>query len=247
VEENGATVKLGSDWFFRNLKSDAMWFSLPFEVIWKHHMGERRWTAFDLISHTIAIYGAVFLMTVFFFPDMAVPLTGHDQHLMERQMQALNGFVLLMWILGLANLWEIRKRRKAGIEWHTYYRGKPRFLPDTFFFQFFVIPLGSGLIAYGFFRLAHPLGIYLFGMAFFQFVNPPGHLFKHEAESLDRRDREMELENKIARMENDRRGSWDVVRVAKPESRMRRAEETEQFETRWKTVLKSSDAQNLED
>ena len=221
-----------------------MWFPLPFEVIWKHDMGERRLTWFDLVTHTIAIYGAVIFMTIFFIPDMAVPPAGHVDHRMEWQMDALNGFVLTFWILGIANLWEVRQRKKAGIEWHTYYVGKPRFLPNTPFFKGIVIPLGSGLIAYGFFRLAHPLGIYLFGMAFSQFVNTPDDRHKRRIEKLDRRDREMELESKIAHIENDRRGPLDIVRVAKPSQRTRRIEEIEQFEARWKNVLKSRDSQD---
>ena len=204
-------------------------------------MGERQWTVFDLLSHTVAIYFAVLFLTIFFFPDMAVPLTGHDQHLMEKQMDALNVFLLVMWVLGLANLWEIRKRKKAGIEWHTYYRGEPRFLPNTDLYNCLVLPLGSGLIAYGVFRFAHPLGIYLFGMAFAQFAKMPIN-HNHEVEKLDRRDREIELANKVARIENDQRGGLDIVRIAKRSDWTDRTQELEQFEARWKNVLRPPDS-----
>ena len=221
-----------------------MWFPLPFEVIWKHNMGQRHWTWFDLLSHTFAIYFAAFFISIFFFPTTAAPFTDHQQrmleNMMERQIYILNGFVLLLWILGLANLWEIRKRKKAGIEWHTYYRGEPRFLPNTDLYNCLVIPLGSGLIAYGVFHFARPLGIYLFGMALSQFAHMPNK-YKHEIEKLNRRDREIELANKVARIENDQRGGLDIVRIAKGSQWMDRTEEIERFEARWKNVLKSRD------
>jgi hypothetical protein len=220
-----------------------MWFPLPFEVIWKHHMGERQWTVFDLVSHTIVIYLAVITISIFCFPDMAVPSINHPDHRMERQMYALEGFILVIWILGIANLWEIRKRKKSGIVLHTYYRGVPRFLPNTSLYKCLIIPFGSGLVAYGFYRFGGPaLGIYLFGMALSQLAHASDGGLQRETEKLDRRDREIELENKIARIENDQHGSWDVVRIAKPSQKPRRPEEIEQFEARWKKVLKATDS-----
>lgn len=205
-------------------------------------MGERQWTVLALISHTIVIYLAVVFMSLFFFPDMAVPPAGHVGHRMERQMYALGVFILAFWILGIANLWEIRKRKKSGIVLHTYYRGVPRFLPNTSLYKCLIIPLGSGLIAYGFYRFGGPaLGIYLFGMAFSQLAHSSDGSLNREMEKLDRRDREIELENKIAYIENDRHGPLDIIRVARPSQGTARPEEIEQFEARWKNVLKSSD------
>ena len=237
--------KSGNVWCFLNPKLEPMWFPLPFEVIWKHHMGERQWTVFDLISHTVVIYLAVVFISIFFFPDMTVPPAGRVNHRMEWQMDALNGFVLTFWILGIANLWEIRKRKKSGIVLHTYYRGVPRFLPNTSLYKCLIIPFGSGLIAYGCYRFGGPaLGIYLFGMAFSQLAPSSDGSFNRQIEKLDRRDREIELENKIARIENDQHGSWDIVRIAKPSRQIRRIEEVEEFEARWKKVLKATDSQD---
>jgi Ribonuclease G/E len=64
---------------------------------------------------------------------------------------------------------------------------------------------------------------------------------KHEIEKLNRRDREIELANKVARIENDQRGGVDIVRIAKGSQWTDRTEEIEQFEARWKNVLKSRD------
>ena len=114
-----------------------MWFTLPLDVIWKHHMGERHWTWLRLVAHTFVIPFALFFLMLLAFPDLFVPPPGHDLH---RETFALQGFLLMMWIFGLANLWEIRRRRKAGIQGHTYYRGKPRFLPDNLVVRCLIIP-----------------------------------------------------------------------------------------------------------
>ena len=140
-----------------------------------------------------------------------------------------------------ANLWEIRQRKKAGIQWHTYYWGTPRFLPDNAFIRCLIIPLGSGGMAYGFYRLSPPLGIYLYCMAAMQFVDAVDSYRTKRIKKLDRSDREIGMEIKTAELENRNRGSLEIVRVAKPSSRMRLPEEIEQFEARWKNVLKSSD------
>ena len=220
-----------------------MWFTLPLDVIWKHNMGERRWTFLRLVAHTFVIQFAVFYLILLAFPDQLVPKPGQDDHVQTRQAFALYGFILLMWIFGLANLWEIRKRTKAGIQWHTYYWGEPRFLPDKPFVRGLIIPLGSGLIAYGFFRVSHPVGIYLFSMAALQFLDTTDTYRDRRNEKLNRRDREIDMEIKTAELEDGYREPLEIVRVAKPASRARRAEEAEQFEARWKNVLKS-DSQN---
>src|SRR5579863_7820092 len=104
-----------------------MWFTLPLDVIWKHQMGERHWTLPRLVAHTFCIQWGVFFLMLLAFPDRLVPPPGQHDY---RAVFTVCGFLLLMWVFGLANLWEIRKRRKAGIQWHSYYWGRPRCLSD---------------------------------------------------------------------------------------------------------------------
>lgn len=201
-------------------------------------MGGRHCTFLRLVGHTFVTWGAVFFLMVLAFPNQLVPPRGQHDY---RAAFALNGFILLMWIFGLTNLWEIRQRKKAGIQWHTYYWGLPRFLPDNALVRCLIIPLGSGGIAYGFYRLFPPLGIYLFSMAAMQLVDAVDSYRTKRSEKLDRNDREISMEIKTAELENRHRGPLEIVRVAKPSSRMRLPQEIEQFEARWKKVLKSSD------
>ena len=201
-------------------------------------MGGRHCTFLRLVAHTFVTFGAVFFLMILAFPNQLVPPGGRYDY---RAAFALYGFIVLMWIFGLANLWEIRQRKKAGIQWHTYYWGTPRFLPDNAFIRCLIIPLGSGGMAYGFYRLSPPLGIYLYCMAAMQFVDAVDSYRTKRIKKLDRSDREIGMEIKTAELENRNRGSLEIVRVAKPSSRMRLPEEIEQFEARWKNVLKSSD------
>jgi hypothetical protein len=218
----------------------AMWFALPLDVIWKHQMGERRLNFWHLILHTIFILFSVFFLTLLAFPSLLVPPPGQNQN---GQILAVRGFILLMWACGLANLWEIRRRRKAGIQWHTYYRGKPRFLPNKPVVRYLFIPLGSGLIAYGFYRLFPPMGIYLFAVAAMQLLDAADADSTRESEGLDRRDREIEMEIKTAELEHRYRGPLDIVCMAAPPKRVRSPEKEAAFETRWKNVLKPSDSE----
>jgi hypothetical protein len=217
-----------------------MWFTLPLDVIWKHHMGERHWTFLSLVAHTFVMQGAMFFLILLAYPGQLVAPPGQSDYQQVRNAFALYGFILLMWIFGLANLWEIHQRKKAGIQWHSYYRGRPRFLPDKPIINCLIIPLGSGLIAYGCYRLSHPLGIYLFGMAVVQFLDAPDNYHKCEVEKLDRRDREIEMQIKSTEMENSHHAPLDIVRIATPRRRMRTSEQEAQFEARWQKVLKPS-------
>ena len=221
-----------------------MWFTLPLDVIWKHQMGERHWTFVRLIVHTFVLKWAVFFLMMLAYPDLLVPAPG-DKNLRAfyRQELTLVGFIAVIWIFGLANLWEIRKRKKAGIQWHTEYWGRPRFLPDKTIVHCLIIPIGSGLLAYGAYRLLPPLGIYLFLMAACQLVGTTDYYRADRVEKLNRRDREIQLKIKNAELEDAYRGPLGIVRVAKPSQRMRLSEENALFETRWKNVLKSSDSQ----
>ncbi|MGH7954139.1 MAG: hypothetical protein ACREFE_19775, partial [Limisphaerales bacterium] len=109
-------------------------------------------------------------MVLFFFPDQAVlPITYKATFKDYLPLITTDGFLLLVWIFGVANLLEIRKRRKRGIEYYSYYWGRPRFLPDKPIVHWLVIPLCNGLIAFGVFKLFHALGIYLFLLTVMQF------------------------------------------------------------------------------
>ena len=213
-----------------------MWFTLPLDVIWKHHMGERHLTFVRLIAHTFVIKFAVLFLMLLAFPDHLGPSPGPDQY---REAFTLYGFILVVWIFALANLWEIRKRRKAGIQWHTHYWGNPRFLPDKPIVHCLIIPIGSGFIAYGLYRLFPPLGVYLFIMAAMQFLDTTDSYRAKRVEKLNRSDREIQMKIKTAEAEGSYRGPLEIVRIAKPSRRTRSSEETDQFEARWKKVLKS--------
>ena len=217
-----------------------MWFTLPLDVIWKHHMGERHWTFLRLVAHTCVLQLAVLYLMLLAFPDQLVPSPSQDDHQQVTRAVAVWSFIGLIWIFGLANLWEIRRRKKAGIQWHTHYWGEPRFLPDKPIVHCLIIPIGSGLIAYGFYRLSQPLGIYLFTMAAIQFLHATDMRRDERTEKLDRRDREIEMEIKTDELEGSHRGPLAIVRIPKPPKRTRAPEQEAEFESRWQKVLKSS-------
>jgi hypothetical protein len=202
-------------------------------------MGERHWTFWRLLSHTLILPWAIFFLTMLAYPDLLTPAPGRNQN---REGFAFLGFVALIWVFGLANLWEIRQRKKAGIEWHTYYRGKLRFLPNNSFVKCLVIPIGSGAIGYGFFQLFPPLGIYIFLMAAVQFLEAIDGCRDAKIEKLDRRDREIEMEIKTLKLEG-RRGPLEMVRFGKPSRRVRTPDEEALFAKRWSKVLNSTDSQ----
>ena len=218
------------------------WFKLPLDVIWKHDMGERYWTWGRLITQTLFVKFIVSFMLLFFFPDQAVlPITHTVTFQDYLPLITTDGFLLLVWILGVANLLEIRKRRKAGIQYYSHYWGTPRFFPDKPIVHWLIIPLGSGLIAFGVFCLFRALGIYLFLLTAMQFLYAADCYRSNRIEKINRKDREIHMDIKTAELEQGNRAGLDMVRIAKPSQRMRRLEETEQFEARWKKVLKSSD------
>lgn len=174
-----------------------MWFTLPLDVIWNHDMGERHWTLLRLVAHTFVIQWAIFFLMILAFPDRLVPPPGQHDY---RGALTVVGFLLAMWIFGLANLWEIRQRKRSGIQLHTSYWGKPRFLPDKPIVHWLVIPVGSAVIAYGLYLLFPPLGIYLFGMAAMQFLDATDTYRARRIEKLDRADREIQSEIKAAEL-----------------------------------------------
>lgn len=220
-----------------NIARRLMWFTLPLDVIWKHEMGERYWTFLRLIAHTFVTQFAAFFLMFLAFPSWlaAPPSQGW------RVALALYGFIALVWIFGLANLREIRMRRKAGIQWHTHYWGTPRFFPDKPIVRCLVIPAGSGLIACCIYLLFPPLGVYLFLMAAAQFVDAADTYHARKVEKLDRNDREIHMKIKAAEVENSYRGPVDVVRIAAPAPKTRIPEQEAAFQSRWKSVFKYPD------
>jgi len=220
-----------------------MWFTLPLDVIWKHQMGERHWTWGRLIGHTFFFKIPLFIiggiMTYHTPPDVDPPQTFKDYI----PFIAIEGFILIMWIFGVANLIEIRNRRRRGIEGYSYYWGTPRFLPDKPIVHWLVIPLGSALIATGCLWLCPSLGVYLYILAGLQMLDATDTYRARRIDKQDRRDREIDMEIKTAELESGYRGPLDIVRIAAPPRQIRTPEQEARFETRWQKVLKSSDTQ----
>lgn len=214
------------------------WFKLPLDVIWKHDMGERYWTWGSLVGQTFFISFIINFMLLFFFPDQEVlPVTHKMTFTDYLPMITTDGFLLLLWIFGVANLLEIRQRRRRGIEYHSYYWGTPRFLPDKPIVHWLVIPMCNGLIAFGVFKLFHALGIYLFILTAMQFSYTRNWYVSKQVNKIDRRDREILLEIKTREYENDHQPQLEIVRIAKPPVRTVAYQESA-FNERWQKVLK---------
>ena len=214
------------------------WFKLPLDVIWKHDMGDRYWTWGSLIGQTFFISFIINFMLLFFFPDQAVLPVTHQMTFKDYLPRITTDiFLLLLWIFGVANLLEIRQRRKRGIEYHSYYWGRPRFLPDKPIVHWLVIPLCNGLIAFGVFKLFHALGIYLFILTAMQFGYTRSWYVAEQVGKIDRRDREISLEIKTNEYENDHQPQLEIVRIVKPPVRAATNEEST-FNERWQKVLK---------
>jgi hypothetical protein len=218
-----------------------MWLTLPLDIIWKHDMGERHWTFASLVGHTFLLHFAVFFLMLLAFPSELVVPAGHEQ-VVYHSIAILYFFLLLMWVFGLANLWEIRQQKKAGVQGHTHYWGTPRFLPDKPIVHWLIIPLASTLLAGVTWWLFPPLGIYLFFLAVLQIVDTTDVYRQKWIEKLDRRDREIQMAIKIAEIEHSHRPELEIVRIARPPHRPRSAPDAANFETRWQQVLTRSAA-----
>jgi hypothetical protein len=215
------------------------------DIIWKHDMGERHWKFAGLVGHTFLLHFAVFFLMLLAFPSELVLPAGQKQPIYH-SIAILYFFLLLMWIFGLANLWEIHQQKKAGVQGHTHYWGTPRFLPDKPVVHWLIIPFGSALFAGVICWLFRPLGIYLFFLAVLQFVDTTDVYKQRQIEKLNRRDREIEMAIKIAEIEHDHRPELEIVRVARPQNRPRSAPDTAKdsdFNTRWKNVLQQQPVQ----
>ena len=199
-------------------------------------MGERHWTWGRLIAHTFFCKISLFIIgsiMIYNKPPPPLPQTFKDYI----PFITIEGFILIMWIFGVANLIEIHNRRKRGIVWHSYYWGTPRFLPDRPIVHCLAIPLGSTLIATVCLWLFSPLAVYLYILAGLQMLDATDTYHKRRIEKLDRSDREISLEIKTNEYENDHRPKLEIVRIAKPPVRTAANQESD-FNERWQKVLK---------
>lgn len=174
--------------FWNILKS----ISFPYEVIWRHHMGERYIT----IARVIVI---TFILPMFAFqafkeapaPNKAVEerqfetkkaATGKaDQNSDSEKsnFEALKPkkgeeFAYTIFIgITLACLWankfEINNKVKQGIRWHSKFQGVPRILPDTRLTNAWIIPFGTAAIGIWLSFFSKGLGYYSFFAAASQF------------------------------------------------------------------------------
>jgi len=182
---------------FMNLFQKIMaWFCFPLDVIWKHHMGGRYCNFVKLfLVGFVAFWWMTYINIFFMAGNPAInPNVKTQMPEMEQANVALicfYGFLLVYGIFGIANLIEIRRRKKAGIQLHSYYIGTPRFLPDKPIVHTLVIPATDFLIGLGIFQIVRPIGIYVCVAAVFQrwiFKS----IFKQEhTAQMDRQDREL--------------------------------------------------------
>ena len=217
------------------------WFCFPLDVIWKHHMGERYCGVVKFIMAGFVAILWQFYLAIFFMPGNPNPgfnpKIGSHLSATERADIALMffySFMGLYGILGIANLWEIRKRKKAGIRLHSYYLGAPRFLPDKPIVHTLVIPVIDFLIGWGVFQIIRPFGIYLCIAAVFQrwiFKS----IFKQERTAeMDRQDRMLLQDWKSGQY---RTVPTSLVQVARNHP-VPIQDEDAAFNERWKKVLK---------
>ena len=230
---------------FMNIYQRLMaWFCFPLDVIWKHHMGERYC---GVVKFFMAGFIAIlwqFYIAVFFMADNPAINPQIKTHLREDQKAniitfAYYGFLLIYGILGIANLIEIRRRKKAGIKLHSYYLGTPRFLPDRPIVHTLVIPVIDFLIGWGVFQIIRPFGIYLCIAAVFQrwiFKS----IFKQERTAeMDRQDRMLLQDWKSGQY---RTVPTSLVQVARNHP-VPIQDEDAAFNERWKKVLKPPNSQ----
>jgi hypothetical protein len=217
------------------------WLCFPLDVLWKHHMGERYCNLVKLLIVGFATKWFMFYIGIFFMggntPAMNPKIIHHPSDDMQMGISIIcyYGFMLIYWIFGIANLLEIRKRKKAGIQLHSYYIGIPRFLPDKPIVHTLVIPVTDFLIGLGVYQIIRPFGIYLCTAAVFQrWIFKSIFKQEHTAE-MDRRDRILLHESKSGQHLTRPTG---LVQVAGNGAAHIAADETT-FNERWKNVLKS--------
>jgi hypothetical protein len=204
-------------------------------------MGERYCNFIKLLLVGFAAKWFMFYIGIFFMADNPAMNPKIVHHVSGETQMGITifcyyGFMLAYWIFGIANLLEIRRRKKAGIQLHSYYIGVPRFLPDKPVVHTFFIPLIDFLIGLGVFQIIRPFGIYLCIAAVFQrwiFKS----IFKQErTREMDRQDRELLQEWKSGQ---HRTVPTSLVQVAKTRAAQSQADEAA-FKERWQRVLKQS-------
>jgi hypothetical protein len=224
------------------------WFCFPLDVLWKHHMGGRYCNFVKLFLAGFVAYMWMFYIDIFFMVGnpTANPKTKTLIPEMEQAGIALTcfyGFLFIYGVLGIANLVEIRRRKKAGIKLHSYYLGVPRFLPDKPIVHTLVIPVVDFLIGLGVCQIIRPFGIYLCLAAVFQRWIFKSIFKQARTAEMDRQDRIALQEWKSGQHLTKPTG---LVRVAN-NGLMPVAADESAFKERWKKVLKSSDSQNSTD
>lgn len=204
-------------------------------------MGERHGGLVKLVVAGFIAYWWVVYIDIFFMaddpashPKIKLRVLGMDEASLA--ILCFYGFMLIYGVLGLTNVIEIRRRKKAGIKLHSYYLGVPRFLPDKPFVHSLVIPAVDFLIGLGVFQIIRPLGIYLcIGAVFQRWIFKS--IFKQQ------RNRELDRQDRIALQEwksgQHLTAPTRLVRVAKNASAHSVADEAK-FKERWKKVLKSA-------
>jgi hypothetical protein len=230
---------------FMNIYQRLMaWFCFPLDVIWKHHMGERYCSVVKFFMAGFVAFLWQFYIAIFFMADNPVINPQIKTHLREDEqasiaVYAYYGFMLVYGFLGIANLIEIRRRKKAGIKLHSYYLGTPRFLPDRPIVHTLVIPVIDFLIGWGVFQIIRPFGIYLCIAAVFQrwiFKS----IFKQERTAeMDRQDRMLLQDWKSGQY---RTVPTSLVQVARNHP-VPIQDGDAAFNERWKKVLKPPNSQ----
>jgi hypothetical protein len=214
------------------------WLCFPLDVIWKHHMGERYCNLIKLLIVGFAAKWFMFYISIFFMADNPAINPKIKTQMPEMEQADIGlicfyGFMLIYWILGIANLLEIRRRKKAGIKLHSYYIGVPRFLPDKPIVHTLAIPGIDFLVGLGVFQIIRPFGIYLCIAAVFQrwiFKS----IFKEEhTRNMDRQDRELLQEWKFGQQQT---APTSLVQVAKAQAAHGQTDEGV-FNERWQRVL----------
>jgi hypothetical protein len=220
------------------------WLCFPLDVIWKHHMGERYCNLIKLLIVGFASKWIMAYISIFFMADNPAINPKIKTQMPEMEQASIGlicfyGFMLIYWILGIANLLEIRRRKKAGIKLHSYYIGVPRFLPDKPIVHTLAIPGIDFLIGLAVYQIIRPFGIYLCIAAVFQrWIFKSVFKQEHTAE-MDRQDRMLLQDWKSGQY---RTVPTSLAQVARNPPALNQTEDAA-FNERWKNVLKPPDSQ----
>jgi len=224
------------------------WFCFPLDVLWKHHMGERYCNFGKLFMAGFVAYLWMFYIDIFFIGADPASYAKTKMLLTEPEQARLAifcayGFLLIYGFFGIANLREISRLKKAGIQLHSYCLGEPRFLPDKPIVHTLVIPAVDFLIGLGICQIIRPFGIYICLAAVFQRWTFKSIFKQERTAEMDRQDRIVLQERKSGQHTTQ---PTSLVRVANHEPVPPVADEAA-FKERWKNVLKSPDSRTPPD